>query len=510
MSPGRIASSTSNHDSSSKELDLTEPSSALSGGRPSVRRSVSYQLVAQLIGVASSLVALPILSRYLGLSGFGIYVTVTSFASLMTTVADLGLGATAVREMSSGRLPDGPTSTTAAVLRCVTALIVVVIGTGIAVAQGQPHDVVIGLVLSTISVVATCAASAGGVTIFQSKGRFGWTVINAAVQSPIWILSVGFIAAAHLSVLCVFVALGLSSIVGMILALVTARRLCDDPPRFDLSIARQLLGQGTPFGVAAVLAVTYYKVDTIILSSIAGSVAVGIYGASYRFIDQVRQLASFVGIAFQPILSRDPSNGASFRAELGRLVRFASLAGATAAVSLFAGADLATRLIFGVKFVESAGLLRILSLAVLPMFLNAGLQHAIIARRKHVLYLPINAAALVFNVVGNYVLIPHFGSVASAALTGLTEILVLTVTVVAMRRALGMAFSLRPFLGACTAFIVAIVVYLVTVQQNDLLAATSSLASYVTVLLILRVVDLQTITGLARQGVAAISRPYSR
>jgi O-antigen/teichoic acid export membrane protein len=490
--------------------NLTETLTNSPGARQPVRRSVSYQLMAQLIGLASSLAALPILSRYLGLAGFGVYVTVSAFVSLMTTFTDLGVGATAVREVSSGRLKDGPTSTTAAILRCANAVVVITIGVGIAIAQGQSRDVVIGLILSTISIVATCASSAGGTTIFQIKGRFGWTVVNAAVQAPIWIISVLVIVAAHLSVLYVFVALGFASVVGTIISLTTARRLLDHPPAFDLSIARLLLRQGAPLGVAAMLAATYYRVDTVILSSIAGTVAVGLYGASYRFIDQVRQVASFVGVAYHPIFSRESQNEATFRAELGRLVRLASLFGATASIGLFAGAELATRIMFGARFVGASGLLRILSLAVLPMFLNNSIPYSMIARRKQVIYVPINAAALIFNVSGNYLLIPHFGSVASAVLTDLTELLVLMLSLTAMRRAFGFLPSLRSFFGAGAALLVAGGAYLVAVQLNYFLAAAGSLAVYVALLLIFRVVDVQTIKGLSERAMKSVGKWRAR
>lgn len=464
-----------------------------SGTRQSVRLSVSYQLAAQLIGLTSALAALPILSRYLGLAGFGIYVTVMSFVSLMTTFTDLGIGATAVREVSSGRLKDGPTSSTAVVIRSTNAVVVIVIGIGIAIALGEAREVVIGLILSSISIVATCASSAGGTTIFQIKGRFGWLAVNAAVQAPIWIISVLVIVALHLSVLYVFVALGLSSIVGAIISLTTAGRLLDHPPAFDLSIARLLLRQGAPLGVAAMLAAAYYKVDAIILSSIAGTVAVGLYGASYRFIDQVRMVASFVGVAYHPIFSRESQNDATFRAELGRLVRLASLVGATASIGLFAAAELATRIVFGERFVGASGLLRILSLAVLPMFLNNSLPYSMIARRKQAIYVPISAAALVFNVVGNYLLIPHFGSVASAVLTGLTEVLVLSLSLTAMRTTFGFLPSMGSLFGAGASLFVAVGTYLATVSNSYVLAAAGSLGVYVALLLILGVVDVRRI-----------------
>ncbi|HLZ09555.1 MAG TPA: hypothetical protein VKT80_13255, partial [Chloroflexota bacterium] len=70
-------------------------------------------------------------------------------------------------------------------------------------------------------------------------------------QAPIWVAS---ILPAHLSVLAVFEAFGASSVVGAVISLSTARRLLDHPPRLEFSIARELLRQGAPLGIASMLA----------------------------------------------------------------------------------------------------------------------------------------------------------------------------------------------------------------------------------------------------------------
>jgi O-antigen/teichoic acid export membrane protein len=486
-------------DSATGSLASDPPRPQHSAARQSVRRSVTYQLLAQLIGLGSALAALPLLSRYLGVAGFGTYVIVMSFVSLMTTFTDFGIQATAVREIASGRLMDGPTGASAAVLRSINAVVIIAIGIGVAIGMGQPREVVLGLILSSVSIVATCAGSAGGTTIFQSKGRFGWLAVIAAVQAPIWIVSIVVIVAGHLSVLYVFVALGVSSLVGMVISLLSARRLVTHPPAFDLAIIKLLLRQGAPLGVAAMLAASYYKVDTIILSSLAGAVAVGLYGAAYRFIDQIRQVASFVGVAYHPIFSREARNEPAFRGELARLVRVASLVGATGAIGLFATAEIATRLMFGARFAGAPSLLRILSLAVLPLFLNNSIPFAMIARQKQNIYVPINAAALLFNFVGNYVLIPHFGSVASAVLTGSTEVLVLALSLAAMRRAFGSLPPLDSLFRTGVALLGGCAFYLLVENSSYPAAALGSLFLYACCLFLLRVIDLKTIRGYAEQ-----------
>ena len=126
---------------------------------------------------------------------------------------------------------------------------------------------------------------------------------------------------------------------------------------------------------------------------------------------------------------------------------------------------------FGSRFGGAPGLLRILALAVLPMFLNNSIPYSMIARRKQLVYVPINLAALGFNVGGNLLLIPHFGAIASAALTGLTEVVVLALSLTAMRRAFGFLPPLRPFLKVSIGLGAACLVYLALSELSYILAA---------------------------------------
>ncbi|HLZ09883.1 MAG TPA: polysaccharide biosynthesis C-terminal domain-containing protein, partial [Chloroflexota bacterium] len=138
---------------------------------------------------------------------------------------------------------------------------------------------------------------------------------------------------------------------------------------------------------------------------------------------------------------------------------------------------------------EAPSLLRILSLAVLPMFLNNSIPYSMIARRKQMIYVPINFAALVFNIGGNLLLIPHFGARASAGLTGLTELLVLALSLTAMRCAFGFLPPLQPLIAVFFSLLAACAVYLAASNLSYILGAVSSLATFAGVIIALRLVE---------------------
>jgi O-antigen/teichoic acid export membrane protein len=108
------------------------------------------------------------------------------------------------------------------------------------------------------------------------------------------------------------------------------------------------------------------------------------------------------------------------------------LCGALLTIGLFVLAEPLTNLLFGARFGDTPPLLRVLSLAVLPMFLNNVIPYAMIAQRRQAVYIWINLGALVVNLGGNLLLIPRFGPLASAWLTVLTECVVLCVSLIAV------------------------------------------------------------------------------
>ncbi len=410
-------------------------------------RGVSFQLLAQAIAVLTSLAALPLLSRQLGVDGYGVFVTVMAFCALLSAVSDLGLGATTVREVASRRLDDGRAIGTAISIRALNSAFVVLGGIAVAVAMRQPPAVVIGIAVAAVYVLLLGVYAVGPNVVLQVRARFGWVAVAAAIQGGVWLVGVGVVVLGNLDSVGAIVALSLAALAGLTVSAWAGSRMLDTPLAFDRRVARALLGQGISLGVASLLAMAYYRIDAILLPALAGMTAAGLYGAAYRFVDQARLVASYIGTAGHATVARAASDETAFRASVAHMVRFAAVAGVAIAVALFVLADPLVQILFGAHFADAPQLLRVLALAVLPMFLNNVIPYAMIAQRRQAVYVWINLGALALNLGGNVLLIPRFGPLASAWLTVLTEIVVLCSSLAAVWWALrfvpGLGF-LRP------------------------------------------------------------------
>ena len=72
---------------------LDAPTAGASAIRGSALRSMGY-----VAGVGLSLIAAPFLVRHLGVSGFGVYVTITALVTVAGGISDFGLTQLGVRE----------------------------------------------------------------------------------------------------------------------------------------------------------------------------------------------------------------------------------------------------------------------------------------------------------------------------------------------------------------------------------------------------------------------------
>ena len=196
----------------------------------------------------------------------------------------------------------------------------------------------------------------------------------------------------------------------------------------NVPLIRTMLRTSVPFLIYGVLGVIYYRLDTILLSLMTNDAAIGLYGAGYRLFDTLTFLPSIVVSAIMyPVFSKLSLNS---KEDLKKSAEKATN------FLLFCVAPISTLLIIAAPaiigylyhhsdYVGTIPVLIALSPGLFFLYLNSVLS-AIIMSTKLEKKMPIMAgAALIFNLVLNLLFIPMFQQVAAAAITSLTELLLL-------------------------------------------------------------------------------------
>ncbi len=178
----------------------------------------------------------------------------------------------------------------------------------------------------------------------------------------------------------------------------------------------------------------YSRITLVMLDVMLGRDSVAIYSAASRIMEYILLVAVALNAAVFPNLMKLADQPERFRKLFGKFIRLLifGLFPVCITVSLFAGNLLES--FYGTAYLAAAQVLQILMAASCLAFLNASFYNIFFAYKKQLIYLLICTAALVFNIAGNYLLIPSLAEKGAAFSGLLTESLFLILSLIAIRR----------------------------------------------------------------------------
>lgn len=272
-------------------------------------------VIARLVSIATTFIAVPIALHHLGAEGFGVWATFVTAAGL-TTFVDLGLSYGLVNVVArSVALDDSDSirsfvSTALALVTASAAVLLVLLYAVIAWIHFQPFHApgaaVSGQLRASSVAFAICAAAAIPVGIVDKLQRGLQANLMAAI---------GVILTNCLQVVALIIAVALSfgvagtiaaylgslTVGGLAMGLATFFRWPEYRPRFrsiTRAAARPLVRVGSPFFVLQVASLLLLSSDVIIISSQLGARAAGAYSVVSRIFFVVPPI---VGTALMPL-----------------------------------------------------------------------------------------------------------------------------------------------------------------------------------------------------------------
>ena len=384
-------------------------------------RPIIVVAIARAASLTFSVVLLAVLGRRLGPAGFGHLQLAIAVMAYPTLLVDLGLTTFGLRELARGASPD---------------VIRVVLGARIALA---------GVVTAAIVIVAVLAGPADPVTsvylvlalglpasalnarwVLQGEHRFGRAALldiaTAAMQLGIAALLVRDPDDTPVAALSMTVGAWVMAMVSLVVAGPVSRFRPRLRPGVAATIARSF-----PLGAAGIAITIYYSIGTVLLGVIRGAEDVAFYAAAYRIIVPVTGLAAAVGTVAIAVLSslqaRDPRAADRAAVDLARRLVLVSL---PVAVGGTLAAEPIIQLVYGPTFTEAIAPFRILVWSVATVYLNAAFAFLLLARGGDRAYLGATAVGALVNVSLNLIVIPIAGPVGTAAVTIVSELVVLS------------------------------------------------------------------------------------
>lgn len=392
-----------------------------------VVRNSAIGMAAQLAIKVLSFGFTVLIVRRLGSAAFGQYAAVLAFGMAFAFISDLGLSTFAVREVARLRdQQDGAAQINAlysTMLRLRLSLTVVaaslLIGTGWLV--GYSPAMIGALALGAIglfsySVQGTCEAMLAGFERLDLPAR-------AKVLAQLTFVCLGTVAlATHAGYYGLIIANQIGIAVLTYVCWRTAHRLGLRRVGASYMAWRRLLRASLPFAIIGFTLGLSYKFDTILLSIFRGDAETGYYNAAYSLVFATVVLSNVINTALYPSLTRQATtNAAQLTPLYERAMRYLLLASLPIAMggSLLAG-PLITFL-YGATYAPAASALQLIIWVVPLMYASEFLGYVVLigGNERHAARTVLLSTGL--NIGCNLLLIPYFGLLAAAAMTVVTE-----------------------------------------------------------------------------------------
>jgi O-antigen/teichoic acid export membrane protein len=471
----------------------------MTDSKPFYRRvvvSTSSQVASQIFVALLGVVALKIMTHALGVEKYGIYATILAFVSTFALLTDLGLNAITAREIA--KHPDQANSIISHNMGLriflVSLMIPIIFGLSFLFYPQGPAGLRLGILLMSFYLFFDAIRTVS-LAYFVSKVRNEITAIINAIQQTLQLILIILAAALGWPIYGYIGIFLFTCIVVSALAFGWARRYVEVRPRANIQRWKQILAMSLSLGALQLINMLYLKADSILLSVLKGTAAVGIYSIAYSLILAFLTLPGFIMTALMPSLAT--AGHEALKPIIDKALQYMAIL----ACLLFAGSFVVRNDIIPIvssqAFAAASTPFVILALASSFTYLNSVWGFASVALNKHHKMVYIAATTFLINILLNLLFIPRYSISGAAWATVISECLALIGSIVIFRKQTGINVNIR---GALPKPILAgIIALLCTELSRHLWISSSNLlnlifesiiivCSYVVLLTLLRAI----------------------
>ena len=427
--------------------------------------------------------------RHLGADSFGQYSAVLAFGAVFVFLGDMGLSPYTVRQVArlrearEGGRSRGELYGNVLALRLVLSVAAAMLVIGAAVVTGRPQVMVGAIALGALGLIMY-AVQGSSEAVLVGFERVDLSVGTRVLNQLVFVVAGG--AALWLGL--GYYGLVIASLLGIALMTYSCwlgvRKLGVHPWRPDWRNWPPLLKSALPFGVIAFTLGLSYKFDIVLLNIYRGDAETGYYSSAYNLIFSAVVLSNVLNVALYPSLARQAVvQPWSLPRIYERALRYLMMVALPIAAGGFVLADQLVLFLFTSDYLPAVPALQIVIWAVPLMYASEFLGYIVVVRGEERRVASAIVVSTGFNVVLNLLLVPRFGYLAAAAMTVVTEAVLVCQYVWLLRHLLARLdlgrSLLRPLVATSLMAVLAITLRGLPLLFNVTLAAVSYLAALV-------------------------------
>ena len=386
----------------------------------SLHKSASI-LFAQAFYKLVSIIILFFITRKFFPFEIGIYLFAFSFTELFLTIVEFGSPNFLIREVSKNTTKTSEYLGIILGLSLFLSLLCLVLVGGITLIFFK-RAVLMTLLINTSLIINQITQNFSSVFYAHKKIKYA---LFSGITSKILLLILFFsFLELHIDLIYLAVIHILSSIYFFMVSFSLERtKITRFRILWDITVWVQIFKMCVPFFIMAISSRIYFKIDTIMITTIRGFAETAFYECPFRIITA----AMFIPFSFTPVVyplfSRLSGNKEAFKIEHKKVLNQLTLLSCLLALFLFIFSKPIVKFIFGDEFYISWKVLSVLSLALPFLFIRSidTLAFFSLGREKQAVYFMM--FGITVKIILNSILIHSYGFLAAAVTTVITEII---------------------------------------------------------------------------------------
>lgn len=199
--------------------------------------------------------------------------------------------------------------------------------------------------------------------------------------------------------------------------------------KINVKVIKKTFIHAIPLGITAYVILFYYKIDTVLLGIMKGNHEVAYYSAAYMLVNFLSFIPSTLMSVFFPILSSQHKvNRKQYEKTVVEVYKLLINISFPISLIIFAIAPKIILIFFGNGFRNSVAPLQILIWSIAIMFFNSFIGNLAVIEGKAFSITIIVTITAILNLVLNIIFIPYFSYLGSSAITVISELISLILT----------------------------------------------------------------------------------
>lgn len=393
-----------------------------------IAKNTGIQMAGHLISLCIGLAATAILSRHLGIEGFGKFNYIFAFYYFFLTLNDFGINTVLVREISKKKQMADELVGSILVLKTLISILSVIIAWIAITLMNFPRNLrdsmyLYALVLPMITLQLPSV-------IFQVLLKMEYPTVLGVLKSLTGFLFLIMVITLSFGLKAIVLTLVITELMFTLLVLICSRKYVRPVFRIDPGLWVNVLRSSMIIGMTGLFVSIINRADFIMLERMTDLTQVGLYSAAYRLTNFWDAFPLMFMSTVYPLMS---SYAAENPDRLRNLYQKSLLSLTSVAlplgIAVTALAPIIVTIVFGAAYKSAALGLQVLIWSKVFIYLAISGGNLLISIGREKVNLSILASASLINIALNFMWIPQFGFVGAAFSTSITYLAILIATI---------------------------------------------------------------------------------